>query len=241
LSDFPRREFLKVTALGIVAGALNPSVASAARLLTRNPGGEPLLAIGFAENAPQAGQSVALQSASSVLTGDPTFISRGARVTIASFTRAAKYRDQLEGGAAIDVVYPASSYTPERLPRFQAWSFASRESGDTAGGAVSFKVPVTATDGLQLVLRRVSREGPETAQNMPRGAARSDESGATFILGTDSRFAKLQRGVYVIAFRETVDDVVAGWSPFRLSNRDGALALAPATISHVVLSIDYAS
>jgi hypothetical protein len=241
MSDFPRREFLKVTTFGIVAGALNPGILSAARLLKRNPGGEPLLAIGFAENAPKAGESVALQSASSLLTGDPTFISRGVRLTFDSFSRAPKYRDQLAGGAAVDVIFPANSYTPDKLPRFRAWSFLGREDGDTASGPISFTVPVTATDGLQLVVRRTSREDVETAKNSPRGSATGDESAAPFIFGTDSRFAKLQRGVYVLAFRETVDDVVAGWSPFRLTNRNGALALNPVTVSHVVVSVDYAS
>ena len=235
----PRREFLRIGTIGIVAGALTPNIFAKSRA-ARNPGGEPLLSVGYAEKIPAAGESEGLQAASSTLAGDPAFIRRGARLSIESFSRAAKYRDTLSGGAAIDVVYPANSYTPDHLPRFRAWSFAGREEGDTASGPIAFDVPVTATDGVQLVIRRMNLEVAETVANTPRGGALSDESSAVLSLGSDSRSAKLQRGAYVIAFREGFDDVVTSWNLFSLSNRAGQFVVTPAPFTYLVMTIDYA-
>jgi hypothetical protein len=236
----PRREFLKIGTFSILAGALTPSV-FARPLESRNPGGDPLLSIGYSENVPVTGEAVRLQSALGILAGDPTFISRGARLRFDSFSRPEKYRDRLAGGAAIDVVYPAHSYTPERLPRFRAWSFKGREDGDTASGPIAFNVPVSATDGVTMVVRRMQTEAAETAENAPRGFAADGESSAGLALGFGSKSAKLARGVYVIAFRETVDDVMTDWSLFRLAKRSTDFVVTPASFTYVVMTVDYAS
>jgi hypothetical protein len=183
---------------------------------------------------------VALRSASSILNGDVAFISRGARLTFQSFARSAKYRDRLAGGAAVDVVYPVHGFTDERMPRFRAWSFNGREEGDSVAGPIAFNVPVTATGGVELVVRRTQSDSPETASNAPRGRATAGEAAAPLSLGFDSRSAKLQRGVYVIAFRETEDDAMYGWDLFRLSRSGTNLVVTPAPFTYVLLNVDYA-
>jgi hypothetical protein len=236
----PRREFLKFGAWGIIAGAVSPTILRGAPMERPTPSGMPLLSVGYADAAPSAGEAVRLQPASSILTGDIGFLSRGARLTFESFARGAKYRDRLLGGAAIDVVYPVRSYTDERMPRFRAWSFNGRQEGESVSGPISFNVPVSATGGVQLIVRRTQSDAPETAESVPRGGASSSESAAPLSLGFDSRLAKLQRGVYVIAFRETDDDVMTSWDLFRLSRRGNNLVVTPAPFSYVLMNVDYA-
>src|SRR6266550_2327060 len=81
----PRREFLKASsaaAIGIAAsGLLRPGSLFAAG---GAPVSLPLLGVGFTADD-VAHKSVRLVDARDVLTGDPTFLSSGARLTIASF------------------------------------------------------------------------------------------------------------------------------------------------------------
>src|SRR5437868_7090250 len=88
-----RREFIQVSSaavLGLAVGGLFPRDASADALLL------PLLAIGYADALPLDGRAVELRSAGSLLTGDPTFISSGARVTLRGSGRSSKgIRDKI--------------------------------------------------------------------------------------------------------------------------------------------------
>ena len=239
--QFPRREFLKVASVTTLGIAMQPSVLRAMPIANPESGVDPLLSIGYAEGLPKSGDEIGLRSASAVLSGDPSFISRGARVTFTSFARAEQYRNRPSSGIAIDVVYDALSYTQERLPRFRAWSFSGRDSGDSASGPIGFKVPVTATGGLRLVLRSMTPDVRETAANAPRGLASEHETAATFEIGSDAGSLKLQRGAYVIAFREAAADSIGTWRPFRLVDDNGAPVLTPAPFSYVIMTIDYAS
>ncbi|HKB79022.1 MAG TPA: hypothetical protein VKH35_04835 [Thermoanaerobaculia bacterium] len=239
----PRREFLKLgslTTLGFMAGAFRPALLQAMPLESRNPGDRPLLAVAYSDALPADGESVRLVSASSMTSGDPEFISRGARLTFGSFSRLSNYRERLADGIAVDVVFPANSYTEDHLPRFRAWSFNAREDGDMVAAPISFNVPVTATDGIQLVLRRMTPGVAETAATLPRGGPKVGESSFPLRLGFGSALAKLQRGIYVIALRETVDDVNTGWNSFRLANRNGTFVLTPSPFTYLVMTIDYA-
>jgi len=227
-----RRDFLKTgsaAAVGLTAVALSP------KSLFASPSSEndlvPLLSVGYAPTAPEAGQSVRLASADRALAGDPSFISRGARVAIHSFARAAA-REGKPGGAAIDVVHPAIGYAPDKYPRFRAWTYATdKNSVDNVGGAIAFTVPVTATQGLQFAIRRVPFDGNGLAKEMPLALTLSSESGAL----------KLQRGIYVIAFREENRDSVPSWSAHSVSSKGGQYLVDTKAFSYAVLTIDYAS
>lgn len=240
----PRRDFLKLgslTTLGVIAGTLPMRVLRAAPLNAGSPESEPLLSVGYAEKAPQDGESVRLQAGSAMLDGDPVFLSRGARLAFQPFTRAIKYGDSLGGGMAVDVVFPVNGYTSDILPRFRACSFVGREGSDALSGRINFDVPVTATGGVQLVVRRMNPEVAETAANLPRGGAGIGESAAPLVLGFGSRNAKLQRGVYVIGVRETADDRATSWGSLRLTQQKGSLLLEPAPFTYAVMTVDYAA
>src|ERR1041385_58831 len=82
MSQIARRDFLKATsvaALGLTVGGL-PS-----RLFAASVGAGPLRSVGFADHAPAAGETVSLAAAERVLSGDPVFIRRGARVVVSSY------------------------------------------------------------------------------------------------------------------------------------------------------------
>lgn len=222
-----RREFLKTGSVGIIgltAATLYPQNLFAAQ----NRGNATLLGLGYAATVPAAGESVRLTAAEKSLVGDPAFISRGARVTIHSFARAARYQGT-RGGAAIDVFHPALGYSPEKYPRFRAWSHSTDKDVENVGGAIGFTVPVTATRGLQLLVRPVTPDTDDPATER-----------LTLTLGSEFGALKLQRGVYVIAFRESAADSVPAWSTHSVSSKGGQLAVDTSAFSYAVATIDYA-
>src|SRR5256885_16617184 len=102
----PRREFLKassVAAIGIAAGSLlrTDSLFAAGDA----PVSLPLLGVGFTPDA-VGPKGIRLADARDALSGDPTFLSRGARLTIASFAPAESRSKKSSPGAAIDAVFP---------------------------------------------------------------------------------------------------------------------------------------
>src|ERR1051325_3071309 len=117
----PRRQFLKAgsaAAIGIAAsGLLNPGSLFAAGELPM-----PLLGVGF--TADEIGEnSVRLTDARYALSGDPTFISRGARLTIGSFTAARTRSNRSLPGATIEALFPVLGKTADQTSRFHAWSY----------------------------------------------------------------------------------------------------------------------
>src|SRR5262245_48855961 len=130
-----RRDFLKAgsaAAIGLSAVAVSPQRLFAAAIGDRTL--RPLLGVGFAPSIPEPGESVRLMAADKVLVGDPAFISRSARVTIRSFSRATRH-ESMPGGAGIDAVYPVIGKAPEKFPRVQAWSYATtKDNIDNVGG-----------------------------------------------------------------------------------------------------------
>jgi hypothetical protein len=233
-SLIPRRDFLKassVAAVGIAAsGLLRPDVLLAAG---DAPVSLPLLGVGFtADDVTQ--KNVRLTDARSVLSGDPTFLSRGARLTIASFGPAESRSKKSAPGAAIDAIFPVLGRENAKFPRFQAWCYRVKESGVEAGNT-SFTIPVTATDGIQLIVRPLAPIG-ETAPV-------AIESPFNLALGTANGAYKLQKGIYVVAFRDDAsNDVAPIWERLTLVRHgERELSVPGARFAHVVLSVDYAS
>lgn len=226
-----RREFLKTgsaAALGLTVFAVSPG-----RIFASEPDGRgmaPLLGVGYASSVPEPGGAVRLIPADYALAGDPTFISRGARVAIRSSSRAVREHRQ-RGGVAIDVTHPAFGYAPEKYPRFRAWSYLKDENDvDNVAGPIAFTVPVTATQGLQLVVRRVSINPDEPASEAP----------LSLTLGSASGEMKLQRGLYVVAFREGPGDSIPSWSSHSVSSEGGQLVVNTTMFSYAVLTVDFA-
>jgi len=235
-SQFARRDFLKLSSIVVagLAGGSWPSLAFAGfRTLPKAR-----LSAGFAAAEPEEGELTWLTPAERLLSGDAEFLSRDARVTIRSSSRAAEQNDR-SGDAAIDVVFPALGYQPDSYPTYQAWSYRRDRFGQDSSAPVGFRVPIEATQGLQLVF---SGSSESDAPNQP--AAPDMEAGdSIFVLSLESssRVAKLQRGIYVVAYGEKGNAVSPNWSVVAITRHGNEITVPDAKFSYVVLSIDYAS
>jgi len=215
-----RRRFLTTTALGVTALALGHKNAFAATAT----GFSPLISIGFAPALPADGATVRLADAASILMPDPTFLSRGARVSVAGSARAAKHATD-PGGVAVDAVMSK---------RFRFWSAA--DSGTS--GNLSFTTPAVATSGIDFIARRMkdTTKKEETATTAP---ADIDPVPFTLSLGSAAG-PKLQRGVYVVALRESASEIITDWSRFAIAAANGVYTIPGAGFAWVILKIDYA-
>src|SRR6266705_3399431 len=120
-----RREFLKlasVAAVGVAFSERNLFAASSSGIV-------PLIGVGFAASLPKDGSSLSMSDASSILSPEPTFISRAARVTVVGSARS-KQRVGAEGGVGVDAYFPITGREAARFPRFSFWS----ATGDSSGG-----------------------------------------------------------------------------------------------------------
>ncbi len=129
----------------------------------------------------------------------------------------------------IDVVFPALGYQPDAYPIYRAWSARRDQYGDQASGPVSFRVPVEATTGLQLVFTRMKADTDPTVPQQP-------DDMLQLSLGS-SNAPKLQRGIYVIAYGEPS---VSNWSAVPITRQGREIVVPNAKFSYVVLKIDYA-
>ena len=231
----PRREFLRLSAtaaLGVAAsGLIDP-----ARLLADSTETLPLLSIGFAE-LPESGARTRLGAADSMLISDPSFLGRGAAVKIAGFGRGSR-TDIQNGGIQFDAVYPVFSRSSDRYPRFNAWNLDTRDGVRTEGNRVRFTMPVTATGGLQFLIHRRADVTP-VDPTKPAAPSVSQQNQVSLSLSSGSG-PKLQRGVYVFAFRESVSDSAPAWSRYAVENDNGVLSVPGLDVSYVVVHIDYA-
>jgi len=211
-----RREFLRLSSTAAAGLAI---VAVSQNNLLGAPAGDvaPLLSVGYAPSLPTT-TPVGLMNASSLLTSDASFLSHDARISIHGGARAEKYLKN-PGGVAVDAIYPVG-YQAEQFPRTYFWS-ASRFSTSRSGSAV---VTALSTSGISLSIK---------------GLASRSESILTLGL-TSKSDPKLQRGVYVIALRESASDSVPNWNRLELVRENGRIVIPGATTGYAILHIDYA-
>lgn len=224
----PRREFLRISATA-VAGIAATSLISPTSLFAAGAN-TPLLSIGYSPSIPDDGQRVSLVSAADILSSDPGFLRSRARVTVAGFSRHPR-REKEIGGIQLDAVFSVLSRPADKYPHFNAWSYNGNGDSTSYASPISFTMPVTATDGVAFVLRRVG--------GAPDNPDAGNESRVQLGVNSDGD-AKLARGVYVFALRETGADTPPSWSRFSVSNAGGILTVPSLGISYVVVKIDYA-
>ena len=220
-----RRRFLTTTAIGVTAFALTREHALAA-----SGSFVPLISIGFAPALPANGSFVRLSGADSLYLPDPSFLSRGGRVTVVGSARGAAHKSET-GGVGVDVVMPTLGRAPAR---FRFWGAA--ETGTS--GNLSFTVPVVATSGINFVARRM-KQSTKKDELSPTAPADLDPTPFTLSLGSAAG-PKLQRGIYVVALRESASETLSDWSAFSIVANQGAYSVAGAGFAWVILKIDYA-
>jgi len=235
-----RRDFLrigsKVVLIGAAGSLISPKGLFAAAAM---PSGafDPLLSIGYAPKAPDEGSSVRLVSADSILTPDPLFIARGARVTVLGSGRAPSRRNA-PGSLYLDVMFPDKSGSTPEGRRFRFWSLSGRDDHDAVSGNVSFRIPVVATTGIPFTARygRPDLSTPANATSAP--AIGEDNASFTLSLGNVAG-PKLQTGVYVVALREPGESGGGVWDRLRISNSGGNVVVSDANFTYVILEVGY--
>ena len=217
-----RRDFLKLGSAAVAGIAGTGWPTSAFAVLNQLP--KKFLSAGYAAAEPAENEIVWLTPASKLMSGDIAFLNRDVQVTIRS-SFALKSRGPKARIAAIDVVFPATGYQANEYPTYRAYQQASESSGP-----VSFRVPVDATSGLQLLFSRLD---PDADLSQPQ---RADDM-VTFKLNGSSSDPKLQRGIYVVAYGE---QAAPNWSAVPITRQGRDIVVPKATFSYVVIGIDYA-
>jgi len=230
----PRRDFLRLGSVA-VAGLAASGVFSPALFAANEPAIVPLLSVGYAPIAPANNGTVRLDYASSLIAGDPAFLSKMAKVTIEGYARGRKYQGNLSG-TALDAIYPVHGYTPDKYPHFWAFFYAGQNGEERASGPLRFTLPVTSNNGAQFLVRRL-KSGADSGNGQ---GATPERSLLSFSLGVESGSLKLQRGVYVIAFRESGSDDAPNWAGYTLRRTNGMLTVPNAPFSYVIVSFAYA-
>ncbi|MEA2236461.1 MAG: hypothetical protein QOC81_1185 [Thermoanaerobaculia bacterium] len=223
-----RRQFLKlagVAAVGVAFSERSLFAAAASGIV-------PLLGVGYAASLPANGFTVPMTDASSILSPDPTFISRAARVTVVGASRA-KQHGESAGGIGVDAYFPITGREAGKYPRFAFWSAAN----DSMTGAVSFRMPALATTGLSFVVRRI-RPTVGTSESNTVPSLETETSPLTLALG-NVEGPKLARGVYALAFREENGDSAPSWSRTLLMNQNGKYSLSGAGVTYLLIEVDY--
>jgi hypothetical protein len=224
-----RRQFLKVASVAAVGVAF-----SERRLFAASTSGiVPLLGVGYADRLPEDGFTVPMADASAVLSPDPTFINRGARIAVVGSSRAKQYANT-PGGIGVDAYFPITGREAGKLPRFSFWS----ASGETTTANLSFRMPALATTGLTFVVRRMRpTTGDGDLNAVP--VLETETSPLTLSLG-NAEGPKLARGVYALAFREENGDSAPSWSRMLLMKQNGKYSLSNATgVTYLLLQVDY--
>ena len=178
-----RREFL-VTGSLVAAGMSLPSVASAApKTASVLP-----LSVGFLGE-----RNSSFQAAESVLSGDPTLFSRGARFSFRGMQRFAGERMQ----ATIDVIYRTDVGD---LPFF-AFTHAEHKKSSSDSSPSNFLVPVPTTGSIDLLVKATRASSPEA------------QATVSLAVNSSSNSLKLNRGAYIFGFSDRAID----WAAVRLA------------------------
>jgi hypothetical protein len=228
LPTLHRRQFLKVASVAAVGVAFSERKLFAAT----DSGIEPLLSVGYTPSLPQDGFMVPMSNASAILSPDPGFLSRAARVSVVGGARAKQYLNSA-GGIGVDAFFPITGRNTENYPRYSFWS----ATGDSPSGRLSFRMPAVATTGLSFVVRRMRPTVASGALNaIP--ALETETSPLTLSLGNVAG-PKLARGVYALAFREEANDSAPSWGRMSMVNQKGQYSLSGASVTYLLMQVDY--
>lgn len=230
----PRREFLRISSVAAV-GVIAVSVSDKALFAASAGSLDPLLSVGYAPSLPEKGFSTRLVSADSLSSPDPTFIRKGARVAIYGGQRAERNRTTI-GGLAIDAVMPVRSRLPENYSRFNAWSVVGRDGMDSLSGFIQFTMPVIATTGLAFVVRHITGKPLPVSESQPALEAENTSFALSLSNGDGP---KLQRGVYIVAMRESENESAPSWSRLSIVNNDGVYSVSGGNFAYAIVEVDY--
>jgi hypothetical protein len=234
-AGIPRREFIRISSVAAVGVAI-VTMSDGNLFAATSSGIVPLMDVGYAPSLPAAGFSTQLNSADSILSPDPRFISTGARISVVGAKRADRHRNAA-GGIGVDALFATNHRQPDNPSHFRFFSVNGRPDVDAVSGPVSFNMQVPSTSGVTLMVTRQRATPQEQSTTAP--PIESEASPLTLSLGNVAG-PKLARGVYVLAFREENSDSMSNWNRLSISNGDSGYYISGATFSYVLLNVDYA-
>lgn len=237
MKQIARREFLTISSKAVILTAAGTLVNPKALFAAQASAFDPLLAIGYAPSVPPEGGSMSLAAAEQILSPDPTFISRGARVSVLGSGRAPS-RANAPGSLYLDALFPSRSGAANENRRFRFWSMTGRAGHDSLSANMSFAMPVLATTGIALTARYRRPDAAAPADPTALPPIEDDNTSFTLSLGRAAG-PNLRTGVYVIALREPNDQAGVAWDRLRITNAGGNVAVAGATFGYVILEIEY--
>lgn len=198
-----RRDFIVLSSGALVLATLG----SSGELHAASAQSLPAASVGFWAGIPKAARRFRSTSipylvpAESILSGDPSFFSAGARAFVRGIWRPEAVRSRV-AAFALDVLYDANG---QKVP-FYAWSYAVRSSGSPAirSSNLAFNVPVDPLGTLDLVL-----SAPDGARTI------------RFSVNSASGTLKLRPGYYFVALPEGQSQGAVDWTRVRV--REGAV------------------
>jgi len=246
-----RRNFLRLSSVAMF-GIATTGLADGAVQRVKSvflPERLPLMSIGYAKSLEGAGERMI--AADRISSGDRAFAENGVQLRVTGFWRAPQHRGT-PMSIAVNVHYPDAAVI--------AWASASRGSVLASGSPTRSTVPVDDTHALQLSVDSLSAR-PSAMRALTQRMLTTDEqvktieqSIAKIGFGSSDAPAKLRRGVYVLAIRESESDIAPNWNSVRWTSAAngmmpegdgplrvvGALGSHAASFSYVVLTADYA-
>lgn len=217
-SGFNRREFVVGGATAVAALAASTPSLFAAEQKAR----QALISVGYLTPSPSFTRRalrapMSFQSAEGVLTGDPAFFSRGARIRVSGV-----HADR-DHALSIDVLYSVPELG-KKVPYF-AWT--------SGGNGVAFNAPVEVMTTLDMQVER--RVGTGGSAVIERGVL-----SFTALSARDSY--KLNPGTYALAFRNA-GEAEPDWRSIRMDKgtllTESLGQLSPVKFNYLLLNVDY--
>ena len=231
-----RRNFLKVSSAALATATFAP------RLLGNDEAPRRLV-VGYAP----LDEPDRLAAVSSVGSGDGSFITRGARVSLSGLAGVAA---SATAGRAVELVVNYSYFdgAERKEAPFVAWG-CNTETG-CQGSPISFNVPVDEEQRISISIRTqksVAKAGVPTSRRRAVGGPGEpmNESHPLVLTLLSEDGAKLRRGYYVIVPMFAGDSEPL-WYAYDVAMVEGRRTLVdgagrPAPFEHFVVQIDYAT
>lgn len=211
------------------------------------------LAVGFIDDGESRVASVL--GASAVTAGDPSFISRSARVQVLGMWHSAGRRDNI--GVALKTYYPTSVSVGGDIPVF-GWAQRTRDAQvrssfrvpiDDAGLRMEVEVnaPMSKSSIIENLRNRVTVDDAAEVHPMQRAAIAELKNTAALSVGIERGSAKLRPGTYVLAMLPEGASI-PDWSSVRYTPSKtaapitigGILGDTPAPFDYILVKVDFA-
>jgi hypothetical protein len=188
--------------------------------------------VGFWGTGADTGDDLSIVGANHLSSGDPRFLTDGARVSVLGIYPF----DTPEAWAHLEALDIDASFAPYHDLTYRAWSFANAGNGTLPRTTVptGMSIPVHPRDGMTLnVSYRLA------------GATETVNAALRFTAGSERNMAKLREGIYLVALPDAAQSL-PNWRanrssvtavPRGLNRRDWAMEGTVSSHPYIMLSV----